>query len=91
MAVRGQLRALFAVQLFEFEIAVVERIAQVAGGARGLAAVQVVFFEDDDIVASARQAPRGGQAGDAGPDDAGPRMRVGGQRRENGRVVHRHP
>ena len=91
VAVRSQLRALFAVQVFEFEVAVVERIAQVAGGARGLAAVQVVFFEDDDIVASARQVPRGGQAGDAGPHDAGPCMRVCGQWRENRRVVHRHP
>jgi len=91
VAVRGHARAVFAVQVFEPEVAIVERLAQVARGARGLPGVEVVLLEHDHVHAGLRQSPGRGEARDPGANDAGAHVRVGNKGREDRRISRRHP
>jgi len=91
MALRRAPRAVFAEQAFEVVVAIVQRAAQMPAGARGLAAAQVALFEHHHVAPFAGQLVGGGQAGDAGADDADVALRVGGERREPRRVGRAHP
>ena len=70
VAVGGEPRALAAVQLLDLEVAVVEHVGEVRGGRLRHAAGDRAVVEHRHLLARAGEQVGGGQAGDAGADDA---------------------
>jgi hypothetical protein len=67
VALRGQLRALLAVEVLEMVEAVVERAGQMRGGPARLAAADGAVVEDDDGASLLGEKVRGGETGDPRP------------------------
>ena len=70
MALGGQTRAAFAVQPLQLEIAIVEGVHKMRRRAARLATGDGAVFDHDHALSGAGEQVGGGEAGDAGADDA---------------------